>query len=285
MPLIGLSSSYYAFRKFSVYDSVRRINELGFNTAELGAAHVFGDEIWAALKKIKKDFPETSFTVHGVFSPLKKNHWFNLSEGLTALNKKIFSDMFKAAEIVEAACVTVHPGYLSEAFFRHDETGMDCAKEGKPIPKEKALEGINESVGFASKLAKKTGVLFGMENVPLGIFRPAVYSPDDFNLLFKKFPKLGFLFDMGHALSEARLEEMLSLNEKTIEMHVHYSRQKSEKIKLDEHDPLPSEESVAFMKKIPQIKKIPLIFEHSTNISERQILAEKALLENFLKKL
>jgi hypothetical protein len=90
---------------------------------------------------------------------------------------------------------------------------------------------------------------------------------------------------MGHALSEKRLEEMLFFREKIIQMHVHFSRPKSGTIPLDEHAPIPSEEAIAFMEKIPQIKKIPLIFEHSSKVSEEEILKEKKLLEGFLEKL
>jgi sugar phosphate isomerase/epimerase len=282
--LVGLSSSYYAFQKFSVYNAVKKINELGFETAELGAAHSFEKDIWKNLKKIKKDFPKMNFTVHGMFPPLKRHYWFNLSLGLARENKKIFADMFKAAELVEAVCVTVHPGYLSEALF-NKKMGMDCAKTGKIIPKKQAVKGIYSAVKFALELSENTGIGFGLENIPMGIFKPAIYSQKDFKAFFSEFPRAGLLFDMGHALCEQRLEEILGLKEKIIQMHVHFSRPNSVAIKLDEHLPLPSEESIAFMKTIPQIKRIPLIFEHSSNISEQQILDEKKLLEKFLKKI
>ncbi|MDD5162588.1 MAG: TIM barrel protein [Candidatus ainarchaeum sp.] len=281
---MGLSSSYFAFQNFSVYDSVKRISDLGFSTVELGAAHSFEKGISQTLRKIKKDFPKMNFTVHGMFPPLKEHHWFNLSLGISKKNKKIFSDMFKAAELVEAMCVTVHPGYLSKAIFRN-KMGMDCEKEGSPISKEKALRGVCSAIDFAMQLSEKTGIGFGIENVPQIVFKPAIYSAKDFQLLFAKFSKAGLLFDMGHALAETRLGEILSFKKKIIEMHVHYSRPKQGAPRRDEHLPLPSEEAIAFMKTIPQIKKIPLIFEHGTSTSEQQILEEKKLLENFLKKI
>jgi len=285
MPLVGLSSSYYAFQKYSIYDAVKRINELGFSTAELGAAHTFEKDIWKSLRKIRHDFPKMNFTVHGMFPPLKEKHWLNLALGLNAFNKKIISGMFKAAEISEAKCVTMHPGFLSEALFGNEHNGMDYGKQGAPIEKQKAFKGVCDSIDFSLKLAKKTGVNFGVENITLGGFTPAVYSVSEFRDLFSRFPKLGWLFDMGHALSEARLEELLSLKEKAIQMHVHFSRQKSETVPMDEHKPLPSEKEISFMRGIKQIKKIPLIFEHGTNVSETEILAEKKLLEGFLKKI
>ncbi|HLD59069.1 MAG TPA: sugar phosphate isomerase/epimerase [archaeon] len=280
MLMIGLSSSYFAFQKFSVYNAVKRIHELGFETAELGAAHTFEKGIFQTLKKIKKDFSEMHFTLHGLFPPLPEKHWFNLSLGLTAQNKKILAEMFKAAEEVEAVCVTVHPGYLSEAFFGEPDSMHYPKNKGKPIPKEKALEGCFSAAEFALELAEKSGIGFGIEVVPDSHFKPAIYSADDFREFFSRLPKAGLLLDMGHALSEGRLEEMLQFKEKIVQMHVHYSRANT----FDEHKPIPSEEAVSFMKTIPQIKKIPLIFEHGTNVSEQQILTEKKLLEGFLAK-
>jgi len=282
MPFIGLSTSYFAFQGLGIFDSVKKISEMGFNTAELGAAHAFEKNMWKTLEKIKSEFPKMNFTVHGLFPPLKEKHWFNASLGLTKSNKSILEDMFKTAKLMNAKCVTIHSGFLSEMHFGENVRGMNYGKPGKQIPREKAAKGIHETISFALKLAEKTGSDFGIENNTRGTLTPAIYSRKEFSELFSDFPKLGFLLDMGHALAENRLEKMLEFKEKIVQMHVHYSRPKSQALKLDEHAMLPSKEAIAFMKGIKQIKKIPLIFEHGTDTTQEQVLREKALLEDFL---
>ena len=282
LPLIGLSTSYFAFRGLGIYDSVKRISELGFSTAELGAAHSFEENIWATLEKIKSDFPKMIFTVHGLFPPLEEQLWFNASLGLSDQNKKIIQDMFKVAELMNAVCVTVHAGFLSEMHFGENIRGMNYGKSGKEIPREQAVKGISEIVSLALELAGEQGISFGIENNTRGTLTPAIYTRQEFSEIFEKFPKLGFLLDMGHALAEQRLEKMLEFKDRIVQMHVHYSKPKSEAMKLDEHATLPSKDSIAFMKNIKQIKKIPLIFEHGTDVTTEQILEEKKLLENFL---
>lgn len=285
LPLVGLSTSYFGFKKIPIYDSVKRASELGFETIELGAGHFFEKNISQTIKKIKKDFPKKNFTVHGLFPPLKKRYWFNASLGLTPINKKILKSMFKTAELMGALCVTVHPGFLADVSFGQDINGMDYGVPGKLIPKEKAVKNVFSVAKFSLALAKKTNVKFGIENIPLVSYGYPIYSLQDFSNFFSELPEAGFLLDIGHALSEQRLEELLSLKEKIIQMHVHYSRPKSGTVLRDEHKPIISEEQIFFMKQIPQIKKIPLIFEHGNNISEEEILKEKELLENFLRKI
>lgn len=285
MSLIGLSSSYFGFRGIGIYNSVKRIAELGFNTVELGAGHVFEKNPFSAIKKIKADFPEMHFTVHGLFPPLRKKTWFNPSLGATLQNKKVMRGMFRAAEIVNAGCVTIHSGFLSEMLFGINTHGMNYGRPGKPIERKKAMAGIESVIKLGLGLSRQYGIKFGIENNTKGTLVPAVYSKKNFRELFEKFPEAGLLFDMGHALSEKRLEEMLLFKEKIIEMHVHFSRPKSKTISRDEHKALPSEEAIGFMRTIPQIKKIPLIFEHGLDVSEKEILAEKELLQNFLAKL
>ncbi len=70
--LVGLSSSYFATRGFGIYDSVARAKELGFGLVELGAAHSFEKDVWKTVGRIKKDFSDLNFTIHGVFPPREK---------------------------------------------------------------------------------------------------------------------------------------------------------------------------------------------------------------------
>ncbi|MBN1941221.1 MAG: TIM barrel protein, partial [Candidatus Diapherotrites archaeon] len=179
MSLVGLSSSYFAFKGFSIYDSVKQAHKLGFETVELGAGHNSKNSeknVWRAINALKKDFSELNFTVHGLFPPMRKPTWFNAALGLTVENKKILEDMFRAAEAVEALCVTIHSGAFSQMLFGKEIGGMNYGKSGKSIPREKAFEGMHSVVEFALKLSEKTGIRIGMENNPQGSFRALVYS-------------------------------------------------------------------------------------------------------------
>ena len=99
--LLGVSSSYFATRGFSIYDSVKRALELGFETVELGAAHRFEPSVWETVKRIKRDFPSKSYTIHSLFPPRKERFWFNASLGLTKENKSVVENLFRAAGLVD----------------------------------------------------------------------------------------------------------------------------------------------------------------------------------------
>ena len=115
--LLGLSSSYFAFRGKGIYDSVKAVFDLGFETVELGAAHSSEPNAWSAVRRIKRDFPEKNYTVHSLFPPLKERYWFNPSLGLTRKNRQVVESLFRAAGLVDAEVVGLHPGFLNELGF------------------------------------------------------------------------------------------------------------------------------------------------------------------------
>jgi len=115
--MLGLSSTYFALRNSGIYESAEKIANLGFGCIELGAAHAYEKNVFVTLKKIKRDFPDLQFTVHGLFPPLREKHWFNISEGITRKNKKIIDGLFEAGRIVEARAIAIHPGYLGKTSY------------------------------------------------------------------------------------------------------------------------------------------------------------------------
>jgi hypothetical protein len=64
---------------------------------------------------------------------------------------------------------------------------------------------------------------------------------------------------------------------------MHFSRPRSQAQMSDEHKPITSLSQVKALEKVKQFKSIPVIFEHGPKIQEKEILAEKKLLEEFEK--
>lgn len=279
--MIGLSSSYFAFQGKGIYDSAKAVFEMGFEGIELGAAHNPEKDVWETVKRIKRDFPEKGFTLHGLFPPLEKRTWFNASLGLTEENREIVENFFKAAQIVEAKTVSVHPGFREELVWQEHQEPMSHPSKQRPIPKEKAWQGIEEITARCLDLASQTGCDFAIENVP-DVAIPFIYSVEDFRKMFRLFPRLKMLFDFGHALYDSMLEALLEeFSQRIGQIHLHYSRPAGIAPKIDEHTPITSPEQIKPLKKVKQLHKIPVIFEHWPKTPQKEILAEKKLLEEF----
>jgi sugar phosphate isomerase/epimerase len=285
--LVGLSSSYFATRGFGIYDSVARAKELGFGLVELGAAHSFEKGIWETVGRIKKDFSDLNFTVHGVFPPREKRFWFNPSLGLTADNKALVGDMFKVASEVNALTVGIHSGFDCDAGFSDTKYGFSFPTVLKRLDRGKAVAGLKEVLGYALGLSKEHGIKLVIENTPGREVSSLLRTAEQFREIFEEFPELGFLLDFGHALLEQNLEDLLSLHERVGEMHLHYCSPSEENVadSLFDHRPFPEGFDFSQLKKIGQIGKIPLIFEHAADIAEAEILSEKGQVERFLSSL
>ena len=282
--LIGLSSSYYGFQGKKVYDSAKRVFDLGFETVELGAGHGPEPKIWETIKRIKHDFPDKNYTLHGLFPPPKERMWFNASNGLTSENVRIVEAFFKAASIVEAEVVSIHPGFTEQLVWKKGQEPMSQPLSQNKIDVEKAWPKFYQVMEKCLALADDVGCVFAIENIPK-IAIPLVYSVQDFENVFQKFPGLGLLLDVGHALYDRLLPQFLEAHSsKVAQVHMHFSRPEGEAAKTDEHEPITSLEQIEPLRAVKQFNKIPVIFEHSTNISEKQILAEKKLVEGFGKK-
>jgi sugar phosphate isomerase/epimerase len=286
-PLLGLSSSYFAFRGKGLYDSVKSVFDLGFETAELGAGHRFEPNAWKTVRRIKRDFPEKNYTIHSLFPPPKERFWFNPSLGLNKQNKETVGNLFKAAQIVEAKVVGIHPGFLNELGWGYDSVkGFDTLVPGKALDAEKSWRNFTEVIQYGLKLSQETGVVLAIENIHGAEARPIVLSVEDFGKVFALFPELRLLFDFGHALFEGRADELVAeFGERIAEVHLHWSERKSSTHLRDDHSPIVEEKQLQLFGKAGQIRRVPIIFEHGTNVGEQQILREKELVECFLKKI
>lgn len=294
--MIGISTTYFALQGFGIYDSVAEANKMGFGLAELGAAHDFEKNIPATLKRLRLDFPETSFTVHTMFPPLKRKVWFNPSEGLTKMNKKIVEGFFFAAHIVEAELVSFHPGFKHKVFCiaKENNSGNVASSEnpfkgypgcGKEMQEQKAFENAFKVFSLAQKLSKQVGIDFAIENNPRTHNNKLLFvSKQGFEAAFERFENCGLLLDLGHALFSSNLQELLSLHDKIKQMHLHVSMPSSQGNLEDNHMPISSLQQLEPLSCIKQLQNIPLVFEHGTNVSRQELLEEKKLVEKFLKK-
>ncbi|MBN2067993.1 MAG: hypothetical protein JW744_05995 [Candidatus Diapherotrites archaeon] len=283
--MIGLSSSYFAFRGKGVFDSVKAVFDLGFDTVELGAAHRFEGNAWETVKGIKKEFPDKNYTVHSLFPPPRERYWFNPSLGLTKQNKQNIDNLFRAAEIVEAEVVGIHPGFLNELGWGFDRRkGFDTLVAKQALDPEQCWANFNDLVGYAMALSGNLGIGFAVENIHGIEARPLVNSIEEFQRVFKAFPEMKLLFDFGHALFEGSAESIISnFSSRIGEVHMHWSLPLSKKHDRDDHSAITSQKQLEIFKKVKQLKSIPVIFEHGTNVNEGQVLAEKKIVEAFLK--
>lgn len=282
--MLGLSSSYFGFKGKSIYNSVKTVFDLGFDAVELGAGHCFEENVWDTVKRIKHDFPGKAFTVHGLFPPLREKTWFNPSNGLTKQNRQIIDGLFKAAQIAGAKLVGIHPGFLNEVGFSFDKKrGFDTIAAGKPLPVEESWNNFFELMAYASSLSQDAGIKLAIENIHDVEVKPLVFSAKDFEKVFARFPELGMLFDFGHALFSGQAAQFVkAFSPKIAEIHMHWSRRQSQSQQKDEHAALTSAEQLQLFKAVPQLKKIPIVFEHGLNVSQAQILKEKELVARFL---
>ncbi len=270
--MIGISSSYFASRNFSVYDSVKKAYSLGFRTIELGAAHSFEENLPGTLKKIKKDFPGVFFTLHGLFPPLKEKIWFNPSLGLTDLNRKIIDSFFTAAETVDAKVIGFHPGFMFEVSYE-ELNGFGETKNIRWLDEKISWKNLFDVLDYAVKKNSENKFDLVIENIA-ALKDRALVSGKNFQRVFDEFPSVGLLFDLGHSLSDKTYQELMFFKDKIREVHLHMPLGK--KI----HQPV-DEKTLDFLKPIKQIKEIPVVIEHFNGISEEQVLEEKELFESF----
>ncbi len=139
---VGLSSTFYAVRGVPVYDSVKKIADLGFEVIELGAAHAYEPGLFDQLRKIKKDFPDVTFLVHALFPPQEQKRWFNASDGLTPHNKLIIDNLILSAEALGSAMFSIHSPIVDNVYMTDNEV---------PGGFVRAMPGTLKDVGLAQK--------------------------------------------------------------------------------------------------------------------------------------
>ena len=280
--MIGLSTSYYAMKGLSIYESVLKTVELGFELIELGAAHEYEDNTFDTMREIKRDFPSVSFTVHTLFPPLQKRVWFNPADGLNEINKKIVDGLFETASIVDASLISIHPPVFNDIKLG----GTNLAKFHRPVPgkakdKNTGKERFFQLLKYISRQSDDCGIKIIIENISFSSscsINSYPYTREDFVELFEKFPGVGFLLDVGHALRNDNLYDLVKMDGKIFELHLHDIGYKSDN-KLSVHLPIKNSEFFDPIKEIVNKNSMAIIFEHGIDVTEEEILTEKALLE------
>lgn len=270
--MLGISTSYFASNGFSVYHSVDKAYSLGFNAIELGAAHSFENNLAETVQKIRDDFSEVFFSLHGLFPPLKEKIWFNPSLGLTQQNKEIIDSFFVFAGLAEAKLVSFHPGFLFEVSYE-GIGGIGETKIEKKLDKEISWKNLFEVLDYFTEKNKKERFNLAIENITSNENKALVYGKN-FRKVFGSFPSFGLLFDLGHSLSDKTYNDLMNFSDKIKEVHLHKPVGKKIHLPVEEKD-------LNLLKPIKQIKRIPVIIEHFNGVTEKQILEEKELFERF----
>ncbi|MCP4265444.1 MAG: TIM barrel protein [Candidatus Brocadiaceae bacterium] len=280
--MIGLSTSYYASKGYSIYESVSRTVELGFDLVEMGAAHDYEENAFDTLRKIKKDFGSINFTIHTLFPPLEKKVWFNPADGLTEVNKEIVEGLFKSASILEASFVSIHPLVFSKLTMGKKIVGNFY----RPVPNKqkdpiKSKDNFICLMEYISDLTKTTGVKVLIENMGDSFFHSYPLNRDDYIEVFKQFSSAGMLLDVAHAKQQGNLCDLISLDGRICELHLHDIRTLPDG-EVRGHFPI---ENIAYFEPLKDLMKrdsLIFVFEHSSDCSEDAISRDKDLLEKVL---
>lgn len=277
--LIGLSTSYFATKGYSIYESVSRIVKMGFNTVEIGAAHEYENNIWRTLGNIKIDFPAINFTIHNLFPPLKEKIWFNPSHGLTKANINIIDNLFKSALILKALLVGIHPPILNEVFVGDKIVGnFNMPIMGDHIDKDNSWGNFITMMDYAYEKSKHYGIRLLIENMDTTFVNTSLSTEKDFKMLFHRYPSTGLLLDMGHAMLCGKVNELTRLHKYIFELHIHDTGKVTKESDWA-HLAVKDKSYFIPLKKIILNNRMPIIFEHGANVSEDEIVREKELME------
>lgn len=279
--MIGLSTTYYAIQGDSVYESVKKVTELGFNTIEIGAAHGFEENIWDVLKKIRKNFRHIDFTIHTLFPPFKNKIWFNPADGLNEVNKEIIDNLFTAACILNTSLVSIHPAVFNEIGLGNKVEGnFDKPIVGRPKDRKEGIQKFNNFMNYASEKAVSSGLKLLIENLDTTFANSYPSTESDFSKIFNAFPNTGLLLDIGHAFDCGNLIDMLTLEGYVYEIHLHSGNRTSGNI-TNRHGSIKDITYFEPLKKLAANDDVVFLFEHGSDVSEEDIVIEKKLLEKF----
>jgi len=288
--MLGISTSYFASLGKSIYESGGEAINMGFSHVELGANHDWEENIWEKLREIKRDFKEVSFSLHGYFPPVfDYPYMFNLAEGLTDRNRKAIEAMFRAGKILGVEIIGFHPGInnrFSYAGELRDFPGFKKFRSTGKIKKDKARKNIYEAFEFLVNKGKNWKIKVAIENIYLADemgndLSLTLSGTDDFKAILTSIPGLFFVYDYGHSfIDEKDADCFFSFGEKIIEMHLSDVKNRRDHRAFGKGE-INLKDLLGKIKKLP---KLPLlVLEHSGGVTKSEILAEKRLIEKFLR--
>jgi len=276
--MIFLSSVYFGCKGISLYDSVQKAVELGFDGVELRQEHLPAEDVWGELRRIKSNFPKTRFTIHAPLWSGIGIRYLNPAMGLTKGNKKFLENAFKGAEVLEAESVIFHVGFQELILFNHVAWLPRVHWPRLKMPLWMARKRLQRFLESAIGTGKNIGANVLVENPPKSKLALALETKHDFENMFLNVPELGLCFDINHAQTVGREHDFLGFGKRIKEVHVAHTN-----TDIDLHLPI-TEENLPLLEKVPDVKKIPLVLEHSSMVKLPELLAEKKLVEKFLKK-
>jgi len=274
--MIGISTWRFTRQGRNISMAVKRAVEMNINLLEMGGGFLYEENIPRTLKKIRKKYPNLKFLVHGYFPPvLKTSHIVNIGSGLTPLNKNILDRMFKAAAILKSEIVSIHMGSQRELHL-----GENKLEIGKKLGSSNKINAhMNDCLNYGLELSARTGIKFAIENMPDHI-EPIIHTYFEYLEIFERFPQLGFLLDIGHAI-ESHGDPywfLKDLSHKIVEIHLHDYDGKKDHCILGK-----GKGNFEKILSFPIFKKVPIILEYAPEAMEKELIRDIAKVENILK--
>lgn len=281
---IGLSSTFYAVRGIPIYESVKKIADLGFKIIELGPTHAFESGIFDTLKKIREDFPGMTFLVHALFPPQEQKRWFNASDGLTAHNKFIIDNLIFSAEALGASMFSIHSPVVNNVYMTDSEVpgGFVRALPGTLKDVRLAKKGFIEVMDYLDQRIRASGLKVAIENMDNVYFNPLLDSIGDFTRIFGRYPWAGLLLDIAHSKRSGRTRELAKIGRNILELHIHDNKDFSE-VDTWGHFALKGTVLLDEIKDVLMNNTCPIILEHGNEVSEEELLSEKRLIEDYIR--
>ncbi len=189
----------------------------GFVTTPVGELleHISKDfKVWEITSEYKHYLPAIevelvrllpSYNVKlQVHAPFADINIASLNDEMKRASMRSIERVIESARKLNIEIVTVHPGFYSPISF---------------VNKEEAKRRNMASIVRLGKLAREHSLLLALENMP-AIQWVILETADDIARALDE-AKIGMCYDLGHANTTGRTEDMLRLNEKFVNVHVH----------------------------------------------------------------
>jgi len=312
--MLGISSSWFAMKGLSIRESIEKGFEMGFELVELGAAHKYEENAVETVMELRKKYPDKKFTIHALFPPVKinaektnaigenntegpKNHSnarghhyvLNLADNKEhEATIKCVKKMFDIADHINAEMIGIHGGYAGEVRFVEGALGFETLMMKNPIPLEEAKRNMTVIIQELVNMAEERGTKLAVEISPPLDCGPLMTNLEDFEWLFSNFKSkyLGLLLDVGHLHLSAKKEgydlyEFLKkFKGKLFELHLHDIKDGRDHSAFGTGE-IDFEKHVKIIGRA-KLKKIPIVFEYNSSVTEQQTLDGKLRVEKLL---
>jgi len=291
--MIGMSSTWMAVKGFSIQESIEKLFAMGFDLVEIGAGHKYEEGAVETIMQLRKKYPDKKFTIHGLFPPVKNgNNALNLADQKEHERVlRTVKSMFDIADLTNAMMVGIHGGHAGEVKWVPGKFGFRKLTVKKPISLQDSKINMKLVLEDILTIVQERGINLAVEISPTEDSRPLMINPQIFDWMFSNFesPNLGLLLDIGHLHNSAKkegydpLEFTERFKDKIFEIHLHDAADG------DEHHMIGTGEA-DFKKHFEivgkkMLEELPLVFEYKNNITEKQCLEGKQMIEKIISEL